>query len=126
MDTVYQNITGNLLSYVVTAVALVVIAFVLRYWRAFGAWLNSKKAAADADEKNKLQALLWAKAVEAYVYAETAFVELDGAGKLDEALWYVESKLALLGISFTAEEIRAAIERAWLEYEGKDRKNTTI
>lgn len=93
MDAVYQNIVDNLLSYVLTAVALVVIAFVLRYWRMFGTWLNARKAAAEADEKNKLQALLWAKAVEAYAYAETAFVELDGADKLNEALHYVSSKL---------------------------------
>ncbi|MNW23083.1 hypothetical protein D3C71_2249690 [compost metagenome] len=52
----------------------------------FGTWLNARKAAAEDDEKNKLQALLWAKAVEAYAYAETAFVELDGADKLNEAL----------------------------------------
>lgn len=125
MDTVYQNITDNLLSYVVTAVALVVIAFVLRYWRAFGAWLNARKAAAEAEEKNKLQALLWAKAVEAYAYAETVFAELEGADKLSEALQYLSSKLTLLDISFSAEEIRAAIEKAWMEYEGKDKKNTT-
>lgn len=123
MDTVYQNIADNLLSYVVTAVALVIIAFVLRYWRAFGAWLRAKRAAAQADEKNKLQALLWAKAVEAYVYAETAFKDLDGAGKLNEALRFVEDKLTQLGISFTAEEIRAAIEKAWIEYEGKDKED---
>jgi len=36
----------------------------------------------------------------------------------------VSSKLALLGITFTTEEIRAAIEKAWLEYEGKDKKYT--
>ncbi|MNB86274.1 Phage holin protein [compost metagenome] len=121
MDAVYQNIIENLLSYVVTAVALIVIAFVLRYWRAFGSWLNVRKSAAEADEKNKLQALLWAKAVEAYAYAETAFVDLDGADKLNEALHYVSSKLAQLGISYSTEEMRAAIEKAWLEYEGIDK-----
>ncbi|NOU83844.1 hypothetical protein GC101_33875 [Paenibacillus sp. LMG 31459] len=124
MDTVFQNVAENLLAYMVTAVSLVLIAFLLRHWRALGGWIKAKKGAAEAEQQNKLQALLWAKALEAYIYAESAFVELEGSDKLTKALWYVSDKLKQLGISFSAEEIRAAIEKAWYEYEGKDKKNT--
>lgn len=123
MDAVYQNITDHLLTYLISGLALIVIAFVLRHWRALGGWIKAKKGTAEADQQNKLQALLWGKALEAYIYAETAFWELEGSDKMTKALQYVSDKLQLLGISFSAEEIRAAIEKAWFEYEGKDKKN---
>jgi flagellar motor component MotA len=126
MDTVYQNIADNLLTYLVGAVALIIIAFALRHWRALGAWIKAKKAAAEADTKQKLQALLWSKALEAYLYAETAFAELEGSEKMNKALQYVSDKLALLGISFSPEEIRAAIEKAWYEYEGEEKKKSKL
>lgn len=123
MDAVYQNIAENLLTYLVAAVALIVIAFALRHWRVLGVWIKAKKTAAEAKSRQKLQALLWAKALEAYLYAETAFAELSGSDKMTKALQYVSDKLQLLGISFSVEEIRAAIEKAWFEYEGKEKKN---
>lgn len=124
-ETVINNILANLLQYVFSAIALIVIVFVAKHWKALGAWIKAKKAAAEADANEKLQALLWAKALEAYVYAETVFAELDGTGKLNEALEYLSGKLKLLGISFSAEELRAAIEKAWYEYEGQYKTETT-
>jgi hypothetical protein len=51
-------------------------------------------------------------ASEAVMFAERAFVNLSGSGKLDEAIRYAESAMTRKGILISPEELRASIEQA--------------
>ena len=57
---------------------------------------------------------------EAFAFAETVYRELNGPDKLAKAVQYAEGKAAAAGIKVTFEEIRAAIEAAWLEDKRKE------
>lgn len=87
-------------------------------------WLNELKKKAEAYfesratvEQRKILSLL---GKEAFSFAETVYRELDGPEKLARAIEYVEEKAAALGIRVPAEEIRAAVEAAWLEDKRKE------
>jgi hypothetical protein len=56
---------------------------------------------------------------EAFAYAEAVFKESNGPQKLDAAFGYLSSRLKGLGISIGETDIRAAIEKAVLEYNAK-------
>lgn len=88
------------------------------------AWLNKLKQKAEAyleskttTEQLKTLALL---GKEAFSFAETAYKELGGADKLEQAKKYLEEKAAAVGIKLTAEEVKAVIEAAWLEDKRKE------
>jgi hypothetical protein len=51
---------------------------------------------------------------EAFAFAETVFAHYDGAGKLNEAVKYLIDRANQYGLTLTMDEVRAAIEKAWL------------
>lgn len=82
-------------------------------------WLEGLKRKAEAyyearttAEQRQTLALL---GKEAFSFAEAVYRELDGPGKLERAVEYVELKAAAAGIRVPAEEIRAVVEAAWLD-----------
>ncbi|MBE3555564.1 MAG: hypothetical protein IMW91_00570 [Firmicutes bacterium] len=62
------------------------------------------------------QSLINEIADEAYAFAEQVYGDLNGSEKLSHAMNYAIGKLNRLGLSITPEELRAAIERAWLAH----------
>ena len=86
-------------------------------------WLAELKAKATTyfeqrtnAEQRKLLALL---GKEAFSFAETVYRELKGAQKMEAAIGYLEERAKTLGVNVTADEVRAAIEAAWMEKEKK-------
>ncbi|MBQ4899374.1 hypothetical protein KB559_11050 [Paenibacillus sp. Marseille-P2973] len=77
------------------------------------------KAYFEAKLSTEQRALLHRIAGEAYAYAETAFKNAGGEMKLSEALAYASIQLKRRGVTVTAIELQAAIEKAWLEYLNK-------
>lgn len=91
-----------------------------------GAVNKLKKKANDYFEANltvKQRELLHKIAAEAYAYAESVYKDQGGDEKLNQAFNYVSSKLGDVGLNITAEEIRAAIEKAWVDNETKKKLN---
>lgn len=58
-------------------------------------------------------------ASEGFSLAEANFKELSGSGKFNKAFAYTSDKLGRIRIKVTEEEIKAAIEKACLEYNSK-------
>lgn len=58
-------------------------------------------------------------AQEAYAFVEAQFRGSGSERKLEEAKAYLLHRLNTLGFSLTDEEIRAVIEKAWLEFSKK-------
>lgn len=100
----------------ITAVVLAIVgllaAFVLRtvaLLQARGlAWLDGKLNVQQRDLLHKI-------ASEGFAYAQTVYKELGGEEKLQQALVYVSDQLEARGIKAAPEEIRAAIEAAYLK-----------
>lgn len=88
------------------------------------AWLAGLKQKAEAYLESKTTAeqrkTLVLLGKEAFSFAETAYKDLGGADKLEQAKKYLEEKAAVVGIKLTAEEVKAAIEAAWLEDKRKE------
>lgn len=62
---------------------------------------------------------------EAVAYVGTVFKDQDGQKRLESALTYVNTRLKPLGISFTVEELRGSVEKAYAEYKTKTQVITT-
>lgn len=73
-----------------------------------GAYIDAKLTATQREMLHRI-------AGEAYAYAETVLRGAGGEAKLSEALQYASNQLKKRGINVSAEEIQAAIEKAWLE-----------
>lgn len=86
-----------------------------------GAGYLTLKAKASIDTiKNKAQReILHKLANEGFAYAETYFQSESGQIKLNNALSYVSSRLGDLNIQLSLDEVRAAVEKACLEYNAK-------
>ncbi|WP_322925427.1 phage holin [Paenibacillus campi] len=78
-------------------------------------WLDARTTAAQRETIHKV-------ACEAFALAQTAFKELGGQAKLEEALNYALKQLGKQGISVSAQEVQAAIEQAYLDYKAKVNK----
>jgi len=98
---------------VISILVLLVKAWLTELKKKAEAYLESKTTA----EQRQTLALL---GKEAFSFAETVFRGFDGQKKLDAAIEYVEQKAAALGINVPAEEVRAAVEAAWLEDKRKE------
>ncbi|MDF9408172.1 MAG: hypothetical protein A4E52_01471 [Pelotomaculum sp. PtaB.Bin013] len=88
------------------------------------AWLKDLKQKAEAylelkttAEQRKTLNLL---GKEAFSFAETVYKDLNGVSKLEQAKKYLEEKAVAAGIKLTVNEIKAAIEAAWLEDKRKE------
>ncbi|WP_211749935.1 phage holin [Paenibacillus sp. Marseille-Q4541] len=91
-----------------------------------GAVNKLKKKASDYFDANlsvKQRELLHKVASEAFAYAETLYGQYDGEKKMEHAYAYVSDKLGDAGMSITPQEIRAAIEKAWVDNAAKKRVN---
>lgn len=111
---VISNVVLSVLAIVIAAAGL----FLLRQWKALGAWINARKTAAEAQGAESLQNTLWSVAQEAYAKAEITAAELAGSDKMAVALDYAVKKLNHMGATFHTDEIRAKIHEAWLKLEG--------
>lgn len=90
-----------------------------------GAVNKLKKKASDYFDANlsvKQRELLHKVASEAFAYAETMYKEYNGDDKMKEAYSYVSEKLGDAGLSISPQEIRAAIEKAWVDNKKKINK----
>jgi len=98
------------LLYLLALVAIFYVKKLLDYWLpVFNAWI-------DAHVSEKTQRIIKELGYEAFAHAETVFRETNGADKLQEAIKYFNAHMSRYGLSnLTAEAIRAAIEKAWLE-----------
>jgi hypothetical protein len=68
--------------------------------------------------------LLHRLAEEAFSFAETAYKELDGPRKYDQAVYYFSNRLQDYGIELSGSEIKSAIEKVVLEYNSKVKGKT--
>lgn len=75
-------------------------------------WLEARTTAAQREVIHKI-------AGEGFAFAQTAFKEAGGERKLQEALQYATLRLAEQGITVSAVELQAVIEKAYLEYKSK-------
>lgn len=91
-----------------------------------GAVNKLKKKASDYFDANlsvKQRELLHKVASEAFAYAETLYGQYDGEQKMEHAYSYVSDKLGDAGMSVTPQEIRAAIEKSWIDNATKKKVN---
>lgn len=77
-------------------------------------WLASKTTLNERELIHKI-------ATEAYAFAEKEFKSLGGPTKLSEAYNYASKLLDKSGISIAPEEIKAAIEKAVLDYNNQSK-----
>jgi hypothetical protein len=89
--------------------ALLLLIRLFQHWKGYALHYYTAKTTATQREWLRLVG------VEAFHYAERAFVLLDGPAKLNEAVKYVLDRAEPLGIEVTYQEIRAVIEKAWSE-----------
>ena len=115
MEQIWNDISpivSSILLELIKLLALIVLA-------GFG-YLQVKAKASINSIKNKAQRELLHKiADEAFAHAETFFSSESSQIKLNKALSYVSSRLGDLGINLSLEEVRAAVEKACLEYNTK-------
>lgn len=84
-------------------------------------WLPKIDSWIEANVSATTKKLIQDLGCEAFAYAETVYRDENGADKLREALAYFNSHMSKYGLAnLTAEVIRAAIERAWLEDKRKE------
>ncbi|KAA8747094.1 phage holin [Paenibacillus sp. UASWS1643] len=73
----------------------------------------------NAHTNEKDRELLHKIGMEAFSWAQTVYREYEGDRKLQEAYSYASEKLANLGVEMSGDEIRAAIEKAVVDYNAK-------
>lgn len=108
MDTAVSNTLHELLLIGLETLLLLGIALFHRFRQMAAQYCASKTTAAQRE---------WLRlvGVEAYHYAERAFLQFDGPAKLNEAVKYVLDRADSYGLHITYPEIRAVIEKAWTE-----------
>ncbi|MFC3802790.1 phage holin [Cohnella sp. GCM10012308] len=96
----------------------VLVGYAVSLRKRFSAWLNARTTAAQRETLHKL-------ATEAAALAESMMGGGAGALKLDTAITYVSDRAATLGIKVSEQSIRAAIEKAVLDYKSQIKGGTT-
>jgi LL-H family phage holin len=115
MEQIWNEISPLVSSILLELIKLVALAVLA----GFG-YLQVKVKGAINSNKNKAQRELLHKiADEAFAHAETFFASESSQIKLNKALSYVSSNLGAMGIKLSLEEVRAAVEKACLEYNTK-------
>ncbi|KAA8750081.1 hypothetical protein [Paenibacillus sp. UASWS1643] len=115
MNEIIQSVVTNALISIACLLAVLLFVFLLKEWRQLGAWITARKAAAEAKSAESIQNALWSVAQEAYAKAEAALGELAGSDKMDLAINYAVKRLRALGITVSADVIRAKIQEAWVK-----------
>lgn len=72
-------------------------------------WFDAKISVSQRELLHKIS-------TEGFAYAQTVYKDLGGADKLQQALAYASDQLEVRGIKVAPEEIRAAVEKAYLAY----------
>lgn len=111
-----QSIIEQIQPYVST----VVIAIIGLLTTVILGFINSLKNKAhewfEANTSVKQREIIYQIASEAFSHAEAIYKEQNGKAKMNQAFIYASDKLGQTGIAVSPEEIRAAIEKACLEY----------
>lgn len=94
--------------------ATILLAAIARLRANVEAWLVARTSAAKRDLLHKL-------AAEAYAWAEQQYGQGSGQVKLPEAVRYVLERLRLDKIGLSAEDVTAAVQKAWAELDAKNR-----
>lgn len=110
-----QPYVGEIVSALISILALVVLSFLALLRTRVNLWIDTKISASQRDLIHKI-------ANEAFSYAESTLNTESGRKKLNQAFIYTSEKLGKLGIKVTDEEINAAIEKAVLEYNSKKKQ----
>ncbi|MFF2910025.1 phage holin, LLH family [Paenibacillus sp. NPDC057934] len=116
IDGVQPYVTNIVLA-VVGVLATVILRTVALLQQKANSWFDARLSVSQRELLHKV-------AAEAFAYAETVYKDKQNQVKLAQALEYATQQLGCRGIKIKPIEIRAAIEKAWYEYEGKDKKNT--
>ncbi|WP_060862951.1 phage holin [Paenibacillus riograndensis] len=112
MKEVWDQVQPQVATVVVTLIgigATVAVSMLALLQRKVKVWLASKTSLAERELIHKI-------ASEAYAFAEKEFKTLGGPTKLSEAYNYASKLLDNAGLNIAPEEIKAAIEKAVLEY----------
>lgn len=94
---------------VISLLTAVVLGMLALIQRKVNVWLVSKTSNSDRE-------LLYKMASEAFAIAENAFNSNAGKAKMNFAYSYTSDLVKKVGIKITDDEIKAAIEKAVLEY----------
>ncbi len=98
-----------LLQAVLLALVGVLTTVIVKEKGNFIAWLQ-------AHTTSQERAMLHRIGEEAFAFAKTVFIDHDGPTKLAAATAYLSSRLIEKGINVTPDEMRATIEKAYLDY----------
>lgn len=112
MDTLVEAAQPYVVT-IITSVLGVVTTFVLIGVRSLQAkgekLIEARTTATQREQLHKI-------AAEAFAFAQTLYKDYKGPEKLDQAISYASRQLADKRIDMSPEEIRAAIEKAYLDY----------
>ncbi|MBP1990192.1 phage holin, LLH family [Paenibacillus eucommiae] len=115
MELIQPYITG-IVQAVIGLLATFLIAGLFAVKKNLEAWVESRTSKEQRELLHKI-------ASEGFALAEQTFKQLGGEQKLSSAQDYVIRRLNAAGIQFTAMEIRAAIEKAVLDYKALRQPN---
>lgn len=105
MQTVWISILHQVILVLVQLLVFGLLVWVHRYMPILRKWMEQ-----NLNEKERKVLAMIGK--EAFVFAEQAFRDLHGQGKLDQAMKYALSIIDKKGLSYTEDEVRSAIENA--------------
>ncbi|KAE8559752.1 phage holin, LLH family [Paenibacillus polymyxa] len=121
-----QNVIETIqpaISTIVTAIVGVLVTFALAGINTLknkaNNWLDARTTAAQREVIHKV-------AGEAFALAQTTFKDVGGVRKMQEALQYASLRLTEQGIVVSPTELQAAIEKAYLEFNSKQKQQTGI
>lgn len=110
---------------IVSAVAVVLVLLAigaLMLFKRLGEYLSIKSGSA---AEGSVQRVLWTYAQLAYAWAEKEGKGLNGSEKADIAFGYLVRSLNAVGVNVNAEDMKAAIQKAWIVLEKVPRETGT-
>lgn len=114
-----HDFIGTISNALLALAASVIVALLFKLRDKANIWLNRRTTAAERE-------LLHKTAVEGFAYAETVFRNYGGEEKLEQAMHYLDRRLLELGLTFSTMELRAAVEKAVLEYNAEQKPATVV
>ncbi|GIP38622.1 hypothetical protein J31TS4_19020 [Paenibacillus sp. J31TS4] len=109
MADIIQPYVSTIVDALLGLLVAVLVAAVLTVKQKVEAWLEQRTTAQQRETLHRL-------AKEAFAFAESIYKDVNGDRKLKAAEGYLLSRLELIGIKLTDAEIRAAVEKAVIEY----------
>lgn len=108
IDQVQPYITTVVLAIIGVLATVILRAIALLQAKA-DSWFDAKLSVSQRELLHKI-------ATEGFAYAQTVYKDLGGDDKLRYALTYASKQLEIRGVIVSTEEIRAAVEDAYLKY----------